>query len=296
MPFVDFEVSPKFDPTTSDATEAGKGSILVANVSTGQQNGNGSHMPVEIEVSNVICNCSLPMHIDLRRVALHSRDVTYDRSRGVLYKQKRDPQCYVKVYNSGSIYIAGCRSEDDCRRAARGIGRMVQRSMEKLDSTIRLRDFRISNMLATCRLPFGIKIEEMAKKYPQAVYEPELTVGLTWKSNDPKATLRIHTTGTISITGTTSSSDTIQIIEKIFPLVEEFKCPLRYENKHLSAQRRRHAPPPTTNYLSAPVSKQPRKTAPIYDPACSEFFEGNFADADDELEESEEMFYQENLC
>lgn len=54
---------------------------------------------------------------------------------------------------------------------------MVQRGMGKLDSTIRLRDFRISNMLATCRLPFGIKIEEMAKKYPTAVYEPELTVG-----------------------------------------------------------------------------------------------------------------------
>jgi transcription initiation factor TFIID TATA-box-binding protein len=54
---------------------------------------------------------------------------------------------------------------------------MVQRGMGKLDSTVRLRDFRISNMLATCKLPFGIKIEEMAKKYPHAVYEPELTVG-----------------------------------------------------------------------------------------------------------------------
>jgi transcription initiation factor TFIID TATA-box-binding protein len=84
---------------------------------------------------------------------------------------------------------------------------MVQRAMGKLDSTIRLRDFRITNILATCRLPFGIKIDEMAKKYTHAVYEPELTVGLTWKSEDPKGTLRIHTTGTISITGGKSEAN-----------------------------------------------------------------------------------------
>jgi TATA-box binding protein (TBP) (component of TFIID and TFIIIB) len=48
------------------------------------------------------------MHVDLRSVAMNSKDVTYDRSRGVLFKQKRDPHCYVKVYGSGSVYIAGC--------------------------------------------------------------------------------------------------------------------------------------------------------------------------------------------
>jgi TATA-box binding protein (TBP) (component of TFIID and TFIIIB) len=78
---------------------------------------------------------------------------------------------------------------------------MIQRSMQKLDSSIRLRDFKINNMLATCKLPFGVKIEEMAKHYPQAVYEPELTVGMTWKFEEPKSTLRIHTTGSITITG-----------------------------------------------------------------------------------------------
>ena len=49
------------------------------------------------------------MHVDLRRVALGNGNVTLDRGRGVLYKQKRNPQCYVKVYSSGSVYIVGCR-------------------------------------------------------------------------------------------------------------------------------------------------------------------------------------------
>lgn len=60
----------------------------------------------------------------------------------------------------------------------------------------------MNNVLATCRLPFGIKIEEVAEKYPsEATYEPELSVGLVWRSTAPKATLRIHTTGSITVTG-----------------------------------------------------------------------------------------------
>jgi transcription initiation factor TFIID TATA-box-binding protein len=55
--------------------------------------------------------------------------------------------------------------------------------------------------MSTCKLPFGVKIEELARKYPQAIYEPELTVGLAWKFENPKATLRIHTTGSITVTG-----------------------------------------------------------------------------------------------
>lgn len=187
------------------------------------------------------------MHIDLRRVAMNSKDVIYDKARSMLIKQKRNPKCFVKVYASGSVYITGCRrfalfcfvllsvyrlSEEDCKKAARGVGRMVQRGMDKLGAPIRLRDFRISNMMALCRLPFGIRIEDLAGRYPQASYEPELTVGLVWKTEDPKATLRIHTTGTISITGgrsflrypviisvsATSSSDAVRVIEQIYPV------------------------------------------------------------------------------
>lgn len=55
--------------------------------------------------------------------------------------------------------------------------------------------------MANCKFPFGVKIEEMAKKYPQASYEPELNTGLIWKSDSPQATLRIYTTGSVLIMG-----------------------------------------------------------------------------------------------
>jgi hypothetical protein len=60
--------------------------------------------------------------------------------------------------------------------------------------------------MSTCKLPFGVKIEEVAKRYPQASYEPELAVGLVWRFEEPKAALRIHTTGSINVTGSELSN------------------------------------------------------------------------------------------
>lgn len=81
----------------------------------------------------------------------------------------------------------------------------------------------------------------------------------------------------------------------IYPICEEFKCPLRYtESKSASYQRRRRAPNVILPVETEPPAKQARKTAPIYDPACSEFFEENM-NLDDEMEE-EENYYEQNFC
>ncbi|VDO39452.1 unnamed protein product, partial [Onchocerca flexuosa] len=115
---------------------------------------------IDIQIRNVVCNYTLPLHIDLHRVALSSGNVALDRGRGVLLKQKRNPSCYVKIYSSGKIYIVGCRSESECKRAARGVARMVQKSMGKMMDVVRIRNYRVCNVLATCKMPFGVKIEE----------------------------------------------------------------------------------------------------------------------------------------
>ncbi|MCP9260422.1 TBP-like factor [Dirofilaria immitis] len=208
---------------------------------------------IDIQIRNVVCNYTLPLHIDLHRVALSSGNVAFDRGRGVLLKQKRNPSCYVKIYSSGKIYIVGCRSESECKRAARGVARMVQKSMGKMMDVVRIRNYRVCNVLATCKMPFGIKIEELAQKYPEcAQYEPELSVGLIWRSTNPRATLRIHTTGSITVTGgkfstiefneTASESDVMKAIEIIYPIIKEFRCALRLRNPTItkSSRKRKH--------------------------------------------------------
>ncbi|VDN01890.1 unnamed protein product [Thelazia callipaeda] len=190
---------------------------------------------IDIQIRNVVCNYTLPLHIDLHRVALSSGNVAFDRGRGVLLKQKRNPSCYVKIYSSGKIYIVGCRSEIDCKRAARGVARMVQKSMGRIMDIVRIRNYRVCNVLATCKMPFGIKIEELAQKYPEcSQYEPELSVGLIWRSTNPRATLRIHTTGSITVTGAASENDVMKAIEIIYPIIKEFRCALRLRDSNIT--------------------------------------------------------------
>ncbi|VDK45354.1 unnamed protein product [Anisakis simplex] len=208
---------------------------------------NDQSSDIDIQIRNVVCSYTLPFHIDLRQVALSSSAVTFDRGRGVLLKQKRNPSCFAKIYSSGKVYLVGCRSEAECKRAARGVARMLQRSLLKTRYSIRMRNYRVCNVLATCKMPFGIRIEELAQKYPsESEYEPELSVGLVWRCTDPKATLRIHTTGSITVTGAVSELDVMRSIELIYPIVQEFKCAYRLratddkEAKALKKRMKRH--------------------------------------------------------
>lgn len=80
---------------------------------------------------------------------------------------------------------------------------MIQRGMDKLDQRICIKKYRVSNIFATCRLPFAVRVEEVARKYrgEGAKYEPELMSGLEWVLVEPKSFLRIYTTGAIIISG-----------------------------------------------------------------------------------------------
>lgn len=39
---------------------------------------------------------------------------------------------------------------------------MVQKSMGKMMDVVRIRNYRVCNVLATCKMPFGVKIEEVS--------------------------------------------------------------------------------------------------------------------------------------
>ncbi|EFO26358.1 hypothetical protein LOAG_02128 [Loa loa] len=247
---------------------------------------------IDIQIRNVVCNYTLPLHIDLHRVALSSGNVAFDRGRGVLLKQKRNPSCYVKIYSSGKIYIVGCRSESDCKRAARGVARMVQKSMGRMMDVVRIRNYRVCNVLATCKMPFGVKIEELAQKYPDcSQYEPELSVGLIWRSTNPRATLRIHTTGSITVTGAASESDVMKAIEVIYPIIKEFRCALRFRNPTISKSSRKRKHGVSNNTSKRLHVMQPSLHGLQRFPGSSGVF-GNrvyFSDEDDEEDEFEDV-------
>uniref|UniRef100_A0A0N5AUZ3 TATA box-binding protein-like 1 n=1 Tax=Syphacia muris TaxID=451379 RepID=A0A0N5AUZ3_9BILA len=211
---------------------------------------------IDIQIRNVVCNFTLPLHIDLHRVALHSGNVTFDRGRGVILEK------FISLGAAGNFFVT--LTESECKRAARGVARMVQKRMGREADSVRIRNYKICNVLATCKMPFGIKIEDLAKKYPdQTQYEPELKVGLDWKCNDPKATLRIHTTGSITVLGAISENDVMRAIEIIYPIVREFRCVLRSRDYAGSRKRKQFLRSSSEEDLFFDVKRPPRPSKQV---------------------------------
>lgn len=97
-------------------------------------------------------------------------------------------------------------------------------------------------------MPWAIKIVQFSEKYKkEASYEPELHPGVTYNLHDPTATLKIFSTGSMTVTGefvltfdcsaslmpqalafcflARSVAHVQAAIEHIYPLVYEFKNP-----------------------------------------------------------------------
>lgn len=173
---------------------------------------------IDIVINNVVCSFSVSCHLDLRNIALNGNNVEFRRENGMVTMKLRKPSTTASVWSSGKITCTGSTSEDQARFAARRIARCLQ----KLGYHVRFKNFRIVNVLGTCTMPFGIRITQFSQKHRQAAsYEPELHPGVTYKINYPKATLKIFSTGSITVTA--PSVGNVQCaIEHIYPLVQEF--------------------------------------------------------------------------
>lgn len=175
---------------------------------------------IDIMINNVVCTFSTRCHLNLKTVALEGANVEYKREQNMCNMRIRRPYTTASIWSSGKITCTGATSEIYAKVAARKFARQLQ----KIGFDVRFCKFKVVNVLGTCSLPFKIKVADFARKYPKEVsYEPELHPGATYKLKEPKATLKIFTTGSITVTAP-SVANVQSAIEHIFPLVAEFKA------------------------------------------------------------------------
>lgn len=189
------------------------------NVTDQNSGDNGETPEIDIVINNVVCSFSVRCHLNLRQIALNGSNVEYRRENGMITMKLRKPYTTASMWSSGKITCTGATSEPQAKIAARRYARCLQ----KLGFKTRFNNFRVVNVLGTCSMPFAIKITAFSERYKdRAEYEPELHPGVTYKLYDPKATLKIFSTGSITVTAP-SVADVQAAIEHIFPLVYEFK-------------------------------------------------------------------------
>lgn len=175
---------------------------------------------LNISISNVVTNFSVKSHLNLRYLALNGNNIEYRRENGMLTMKLRNPNATATIWSSGKIACTGSTSETRAKIASRRIARIIQ----KLGyHNVKFSSYRIVNVLGSCSLPFPIKVIQFSEKYKSiAQYEPELHPGVTFKIKELKATLKIFSTGSITVTAP-SVTNVYQAIEQIYPMVFPFR-------------------------------------------------------------------------
>ncbi|XP_037069306.1 TATA box-binding protein-like 1 [Pollicipes pollicipes] len=175
---------------------------------------------VDIVINNVVCSFSVRCHLDLRYIAMNGDNVEYRRENGMVTMKLRKPYATASMWSSGKITCTGSTSEPEAKVAARRVARYLQKH---LNYQTRFSNFRVVNVLGTCTMPFSIKIADFSQKYPRtACYEPELHPGVTFRISELRATLKVFSTGSVTVTAP-SVAAVQQAIEHVFPLVHEFR-------------------------------------------------------------------------
>lgn len=219
---------------------------------------------IDIVINNVVCSFSVRCHLNLRQIALTATNVEYRRENGMLTMKIRTPYTTASMWSSGKVTCTGATSEETAKTAARRYARILQ----KLGFRVKFMNYRVVNVLGTCTMPFAIKLIPFSQQNRQiASYEPELHPGVTYKIKDLKATLKIFSTGSITVTAP-SVANVQQAIEQIFPLVYEFRKPRTAQDMPRTAARSRHD-------QSRAVTRRDRREFPVAD-------EDEFDSLDDE--------------
>lgn len=205
---------------------------------------------IDIIINNVVCSFSTRCHLNLKRIALEGANVIYKKESGMVSMKIRHPGTTASIWSSGKITCTGATSEDEAKTAARKFARYLQ----CLGFNVRFGNYRVVNVLGTCSFPFPINITNFSRDHRgQASYEPELHPGVTYKIPSPKATLKIFSTGSITVTAP-CVANVQSAIEHIFPLV----LPYRMERKVNTSEAKLHLMPAKRTYNNT-KSKSVRK-------------------------------------
>jgi TATA-box binding protein (TBP) (component of TFIID and TFIIIB) len=174
---------------------------------------------LDIVINNVICSFNVGCHLNLRRIAVNGANVEYRKANRMVTMRLRKPYTTASMWSSGKVICTGATSEAQAKVATRRFARCLL----KLGFEVRFHNFRVVNVLGTCSMPFAIKIMAFSERFKgNAGHEPEIHPGVTYKLTRSKATLKIFSTGSLTITAP-SVANVQAAVERIFPLVYAYR-------------------------------------------------------------------------
>ena len=224
-----------------------------------------SHL-IKININNVVCSYSTKCHLNLRRIALLGLHVEYKKENSMVNMRLRKPHTTATIWSSGKITCAGAKSEAEAYRAARRYCRLLQ----KMKFKVTLCNYRVVNVLATCSMPFAVDIHQLARDYSSLCqYEPELHPGATFKLAQLKTSLKLFTTGNVTLTS--ANCELVRkAVEHIFPILERYRRDTPTPPAaDVPATLSTDAPPPPTSTTTTTATTSETATSDVTHPSLA---------------------------
>lgn len=151
------------------------------------------------KLQNIVSTFNLGCELDLRKIALNARNSEFNPKRfAACIMRIRDPKTTALIFKSGKVVCTGAKTEEISRVSAKMYAKMIR----KIGYQIKVSDFKIQNVVASCDLNFAISLEGLANEhYRFCRYDPELFPGLIYRLTKPKLVMLIFVSGKIVFTG-----------------------------------------------------------------------------------------------
>ncbi|XP_070708298.1 TATA box-binding protein-like 2 [Pempheris klunzingeri] len=142
----------------------------------------------------------------------------YNTTFKALIMKIRKPRATAVIHKSGNVVCLGAKRKEDSRLAARRFARIVQ----KLGFPVRFLDFKIQNLVGTCKT-FPLNLEQLAlAHHEQCSYEPELFPGLFYRVA-PGITATVFATGKVNLAGAKEEAEIYESFDTISQILSSFR-------------------------------------------------------------------------
>lgn len=186
----------------------------------------------------VVGMANLGTPLRLREIALQCRNSAYNPKKlNAVFMEIKEPKTAAFILSSGDIVTIGTTNERDLEKATSKFAKNIK----KIGYNVELKDFRITNFVATCYLKFPLKLTLLSlklnsksddsyslknKKEKNKIkchYEPELFPCLIYYMRKPEITLVIFKTGKIIFAGVKKRNDIYHAFKKVYPILNQYK-------------------------------------------------------------------------
>lgn len=121
------------------------------------------------------------------------------------------------LFASGKFIVLGKPSRDDAKDVVQDFMNHYKTlfGFEPLDFP----EIRLDNMVASGHVGFPLDQEELMRRLPHAIYEPEQYPAVIWRVRGSKVTVNLFNSGAFIITGASSEAVIEQTIDRIREMV-----------------------------------------------------------------------------